>query len=116
MSKFGKYCDWYICEDGNIELPISQGINGKAVTDLFENEKELCVVEWGDEIPYLMTSNEILNMIERNEVFNYIEVVDNCIKITFNGDVQYIICPLEATENIKQSFKKIKELFRIEGE
>lgn len=49
MSRFGKYCDWYKCEDGTVELPIMQGINCKSVTDLFENEKELCVVEWGDD-------------------------------------------------------------------
>ena len=112
MSRFGEYCDWYKCEDETVELPIIQGINGKSVTDLFENEKELCVVEWGDEIPQLMTLTEVFDMFNRNEIYNYVEVVDNCIEITFNGDVVYIICPLNTIKETKKSFKTIKELFK----
>lgn len=116
MSRFGKYCDWYKCENGTIELPIMQGINSKSVTDLFENEKELCVVEWGDEIPLLMTENEVFDILNKNKIYNYVEIVNNCIEITFNGDIIYIICPLNAIKKTKESFKTIKELFRIEGE
>ena len=104
MVKYGKYCDWYKCKDGSVELPIVGDY-----TDLFENENELCVVEWGDEIPYLMNKNEIFNILHTNEINGHYFVLKNCIEVIFNGDIEYIICPLNAEEKIHKDFKEIQD-------
>ena len=106
MARFGQYCEWYKCKDGTIELPI-MGLK-ETYTDLFQDEKELCVVEWGDEIPQLININEIITMLNNNTVYRHQNITENCIEVTFNGDIIYIICPLKADKKVKQWFNNIK--------
>ena len=79
-------------------------------TELFENEQDLIVVKRYETKPYAMDKQEILHMLINNEVKDFNQLANNCIKIFFNGDVEYLICPIYADKEKKQWFKEIKNL------
>lgn len=79
-------------------------------TELFRDEQDLIVVERYETKPYSMDKEEILHMLINNEIKEFHQLADNCIQLCFNGDIEYLICPICADGEKKQWFKEIKNL------
>ena len=90
------------------EFMLQNGCNGK--TELFQNEEDLIMVERFETEPFHMDKHEILHMLINNEIKDFNILADNCIELIFNGDVEYLICPLCARKEVENWFKEIKSL------
>ena len=63
--------------------------------------------EYNDNDRYTVDKNELLHFLILNTIKEPKKVAENCYKIKTNDSVFYIICPLSASEIIKQEYKEV---------
>lgn len=63
--------------------------------------------EYNNNDGYEVDKNEILRFLVINTIKESEKIAENCYKIKTNDSVFYIICPLYASEVIKQRYEEI---------
>ena len=61
--------------------------------------------KYHDKEPYFVDKEEIEQIFEREKEYGNIEankLTENRYEITFNGDILYCVCPLNAREQVKE--------------
>lgn len=87
--------------------------------DELDNEEDLMCLEWHeyhDEEPYFVDKEEIeqifKNATEYNDPIRANKINENRYEVTFNCDLLYFVCPLNAREQVKEDWKELKWLFK----
>lgn len=88
--------------------------------DELDDEEELMCLDWHeyhDEEPYFVDKEKIEQIFKREEELceNNIKatkLTENRYEVTFNGDLLYFICPLNAREQVKKDWEELKWLFK----
>lgn len=93
----------------------------KWIDDL-DDEKYLMCLDWHqyhiEEPPCFVSKKEIEQIFKRekeigckNEIKTN-KLTENRYEVTFNGDLLYFVCPLNAKEEVKKDWKELKYLFK----
>ena len=89
--------------------------------DELDNEEELMLLDWHeyhDKEPYFVDNEEIIKLFENEKEIGgepYIKatkISDNRYEVSFNGDLLYFVCPLNATEQVKEWWKELIWIFK----
>lgn len=89
--------------------------------DNLDNEEDLMCLDWHeyhDEEPYFVDKEEIEQIFKReedlktNKNIKAVKLTENRYEVTFNGDILYFICPLNARKQVKKDWKELKWLFK----
>lgn len=89
--------------------------------DELDDEEELMCLDWHeyhDKEPYFVDKEEIENIFKRQKEMkceNMIKaekITDNRYEVTFNGDLLYFVCPLNATKEVKEWWKELIWIFK----
>lgn len=89
--------------------------------DSLDNEEDLMCLDWHeyhDEEPYFVDKEEIEQIFKREKDLRtdgdikVIKLTENRYEVTFNGDILYFVCPLNAREQVKKDWKELKWLFK----
>lgn len=92
----------------------------KWIDDL-DNEEDLMCLDWheyNDKEPHFMDKEDIEQIFKRekdlgtNGDIKAVKLTENRYEVTFNGDILYFICPLNAREQVKKDWKELKWLFK----
>lgn len=87
--------------------------------DELDDEEELMCLDWHEYYendPYFATKKEIFEIFENAERCGDTpranKLTENRYEFTFNGDLLYFICPLNAREDVKKDWEELKWLFK----
>ena len=87
--------------------------------DELDDEEDLMCLDWHeyhDKEPYFVDKSEIEQMfnnaININEEIKANKLTENRYEVTFNADILYFVCPLNAREQVKKDWKELKWLFK----
>lgn len=87
--------------------------------DKLDDEEDMMCLDWHeyhDEEPYFVDKEEIKqifkNAIELEDKPKANKLTENRYEVTFNGDLLYFVCPLNAREQVKEDWKELKWLFK----
>lgn len=91
-------------------------MNNEWIDDLDDEEDLMCLDwhEYHEQDPYFVDRWEIEHIFE-NAQTDYIKatkLTDNRYEVTFNGDLLYFVCPLNAREEVKKDWKELKWIFK----
>lgn len=95
-------------------------MNNKWIDDLDDEEDLMCLDwhEYHEEDPYFVDKEEIENIFKREKELGCEDMIkankltENRYEVTFNGDLLYFVCPLNAREEVKKDWKELKWLFK----
>lgn len=89
--------------------------------DILDNEEDLMCLDWHeyhDNEPYFVDKEEIEQIFKREKDLKAdgdikaVKLTENRYEVTFNGDMLYFICPLQAREQVKKDWRELKSLFK----
>lgn len=87
--------------------------------DELDYEEDLMCLDWHeyhDEEPYFVDKEEIEQIFKRanpyNDEIKVNKINENRYEVTFNGNLLYFVCPIDAREEVKQDWKELKWLFK----
>lgn len=91
--------------------------------DEFDEQEDLMCLDWHeyhdeDEELFFVDKEEIENIFKRekklgvDDCIKAIKLTENRYEVTFNGDILYFICPLNAREQVKKDWKELIWLFK----
>ena len=88
--------------------------------DELDNEEDLMCLDWHEyheKEPYFVDKEEIKNIFKREKELGHHntkaeKINENRYIITFNGDILYFVCPLNARKQVKEDWKELKWLFK----
>lgn len=89
--------------------------------DELDDEEDLMCLDWHeyhDKEPYFVDNEEIKEIFKRenelgqNGLIKAVKLTDNRYEVTFNGDLLYFICPLNARKEVKEWWKELKWIFK----
>ena len=94
-------------------------MNQKWIDEL-DNEEDLMCLDWHeyhDEEPYFVDKEEIEQIFERAKTecggeIKAVKIAEQRYEVTFNGDVLYFICPLNARDEVKKWWKELIWIFK----
>ena len=88
--------------------------------DNLDDEEDLMCLDWHEyheQDPYFVNKEEIKNIFKRQKKLNQedmikaIKLTENRYEITFNGDLLYFVCPLNARKEVKKDWNELKLIF-----
>lgn len=87
--------------------------------DELDYEEDLMCLDWHeyhDKEPYFVDKEEIEQIFKRansyNDEIKVNKINENRYEVTFNSDLLYFVCPIDAREEVKQDWKELKWLFK----
>ena len=106
-------------DNNNIEIKLDGDFIANEWIDDLDDEEDLMCLDWHeyhDEEPYFVDKEEIeqifKNAIELKDKPRANKLTENRYEVTFNGDLLYFVCPLNAREQVKEDWKELKWLFK----
>ena len=95
-------------------------MNNLWIDDLDDEEDLMCLDwhEYHNEEPYFVDKEEIENIFKRQkelkqeDMIKAVKLTNNRYEVTFNGDLLYFVCPLNAREQVKKDWKELIWLFK----
>ena len=94
-------------------------MNQEWIDDLDDEEDLMCLDwhEYHDEEPYFVDKEEIEQIFERAKTecggeIKAVKIAKQRYEVTFNGDVLYFICPLNARDEVKEWWKELIWIFK----
>lgn len=123
VSKINQYAQTTLyknMDDGDytIECVINERISNKDWIDELDDEEDLMCLDWHeyhDREPCFVDKYEIEHIFEEAIKYGNIQankLTENRYEVTFNGDILYFVCPLNAKKEVKQWWKDLKWLFK----
>lgn len=110
--------DWNDSND-NIVIKLDGDFIKNEWIDELDDEEDLMCLDWheyDEKDPYFVDKEEIeqifKNAINCGDTPRANKLTENRYEVTFNGDLLYFICPLNAREEVKQWWKELKWLFK----
>lgn len=88
--------------------------------DDLDDEEDLMCLDWHeyhDEEPYFVDKEEIEQIFERAKTecggeIKAVKITEQRYEVTFNGDVLYFVCPLNARDEVKEWWKELIWIFK----
>lgn len=86
--------------------------------DELDDEEDLMCLDWHeyhDKEPYCVDKEEIEQIFEREKEYGNIKankLTENRYEITFNGDILYFVCPLNARKEVQEDWEELKWIFK----
>ena len=93
-------------------------MNQEWIDDL-DNEEDLMCLDWHeyhDKEPYFVDKEEVEQIFKREKEMQgeikAVKISNNRYEVTFNGDLLYFICPLNARDEVKEWWKELVWIFK----
>ena len=94
-------------------------MNQEWIDDLDDEEDLMCLDwhEYHDEEPYFVDKEEIEQIFERaktecGDEIKAVKITEQRYEVTFNGDMLYFVCPLNARDEVKKWWKELIWIFK----
>ena len=106
-------------DNNNIEIKLDGDFMANEWLDDLDDEEDLMCLDWHEyheQDPYFVDKEEIeqifKNATEYNDPIRAKKINENRYEVTFNADLLYFVCPVNAREQIKKDWKELKWLFK----